>query len=202
MENRLKKKIVILFSGNGTNLENIIKSLHKKKFENIEIEVVGAICNKSKAYGLQRAKNLGIKTFVIEHKNFKNREEFDEQLVTKIKSLNVDLVVLAGFMRILSPVFTQNISSVINIHPSILPLFKGEKAMEKSFDSDMKIAGVSVHFVNEELDGGEIISQMVIQKISGEGFENFQTRMQKLEYEIYPKAIIKVLQNGQIQNNK
>ncbi len=196
------KRIVILFSGNGTNLENIIQQLHKKNFDGMEIEVVGAICNKSDAFGLKRAEKFGVQTFVIEHKKFTNREKFDEKLVEQIHSLNTDLVVLAGFMRILSPIFTQNISSVINIHPSILPLFKGEKAMEKSFESPMKIAGVTVHFVNEQLDGGEIISQMAIEKFDDEEFESFQKRMQELEYEIYPKAIIKVLKDGQVFHNK
>ena len=196
------KKIVILFSGNGTNLENIIAQLHKKTFDGMSIEVVGAICNKNDAYGLTRAENFGVETFVIEHKKFTSREEFDKKLVEQIHSLDVDLVVLAGFMRILSPVFTQNISSVINIHPSILPLFKGERAMEKSFESNMKIAGVSVHFVNEQLDGGEIISQMAIEKFDDEKFDSFQKRMQNLEYEIYPKAIIKVLKDGAVFDNK
>lgn len=130
------KKVTVLFSGEGTNLENIIKTLHLTK----KIEVVKAITNKKDVNGLVRAKNYDIPTAIIESKNFTNREEFDKELVKEIEEDSPDLVVLAGFMRILTPIFTKNINA-INIHPSLLPLFRGANAIENSFKSDMSVGG-------------------------------------------------------------
>jgi len=176
------KKIAIMISGEGTNAENIIKKLHKKK-----LEVIKVISNKKDANGLKRAKNLGVKTVVIESKNFKTREEFDESVVKELEKDKLDLVVLAGFMRILTPVFTDIIRAV-NIHPSLLPLFKGAKAIERSFKSDMKVAGVSVHEVSSELDGGKIIAQECFNK-ENLSFTEFEKRIHEIEYKLYPKAI-------------
>ncbi len=180
------KKIAILISGEGTNAENIIKTLHKKR-----VEVTKVISNKADANGLNRAKNLGIKTVVIESKNFSDREEFDKALVEELQKESLDLVVLAGFMRILTPVFTKNIKA-LNIHPSLLPLFRGANAIEKSFKSDMKVAGVTVHEVSEELDGGDIISQECMNKEDLD-FSEFEKRIHEIEYSLYPKAICKYL---------
>ncbi|SMC08858.1 phosphoribosylglycinamide formyltransferase-1 [Nitratiruptor tergarcus DSM 16512] len=180
------KKIVILFSGNGTNLENIAKKLHDK------VEIVAAITNNPQAYGIQRAKKLGIPVVIIDHKKYESRETFDEVLVKEIKKYKPDLVVMAGFMRILSPVFTQNIKNVINIHPSLLPLFKGAKAIERSYASDMKVAGVTVHWVSEELDGGKIIDQACFHR-DNESLEEFEAKIHELEYELYPKVIADLL---------
>ncbi|WP_084275119.1 phosphoribosylglycinamide formyltransferase [Nitratiruptor tergarcus] len=182
----MMKKIVILFSGNGTNLENIAKKLHDK------VEIVAAITNNPQAYGIQRAKKLGIPVVIIDHKKYESRETFDEVLVKEIKKYKPDLVVMAGFMRILSPVFTQNIKNVINIHPSLLPLFKGAKAIERSYASDMKVAGVTVHWVSEELDGGKIIDQACFHR-DNESLEEFEAKIHELEYELYPKVIADLL---------
>ena len=150
------KRIVILFSGNGTNLENILQKLHQK-----ELLVAAAITNNPKAKGIERAKKYGIPVEVVDHQGFASREAFDEALVERIQKYRPDLVVLAGFMRILTPVFTSKIKNAINIHPSLLPLFKGARAIERSFASDMKVAGVTVHWVSEELDSGQIIDRPV-----------------------------------------
>jgi len=181
------KKVAILISGEGTNAQNIIKTLHDK-----EIEVTKVISNKADANGLNRAKSLGIKTVAIESKNFSTREEFDKVLVDELQKEPLDLVVLAGFMRILTPIFTQNIKA-INIHPSLLPLFKGSKAIERSFESDMKVAGVSIHEVTSELDGGKIIAQECFNK-ENLNFSEFEKRIHEIEYKLYPKAIVKYLE--------
>ncbi|WP_201333190.1 phosphoribosylglycinamide formyltransferase [Nitratiruptor sp. YY09-18] len=180
------KKIVILFSGNGSNLENIAKKLHGK------VEVAAAITNNPQAYGIQRAKRLGIPIEIIDHREFPSRESFDEVLVQTIKQYNPDLVVMAGFMRILSPIFTKNIKNAINIHPSLLPLFKGAKAIEKSYASDMKVAGVTVHWVNDELDGGKIIDQACFHR-EDESLEEFAAKIHELEYNLYPRVIANLL---------
>ncbi|BCD59450.1 MULTISPECIES: phosphoribosylglycinamide formyltransferase [unclassified Nitratiruptor] len=181
------KKIVILFSGRGTNLENIIQKLHKKS-----LIVAKAITNNPNAAGIQRAKKYGIEVEVIDHLLFGSRESFDQKLVESIEEVNPDLVVLAGFMRILTPIFTSRIKNAINIHPSLLPLFKGAKAIEQSYHSDMKVAGVTVHWVSEELDSGDIIDQACFHR-EDESFEAFEAKIHALEYELYPKVIEKLL---------
>ena len=180
------KKIVILFSGEGSNLENIIKVLHPNS-----VEVVAVITNNPAAKGIQKAENLGVKVQVLNHKKFNSREEFDTKLVEIIQSLNVDLTVMAGFMRILTPVFTNQIKA-INIHPSLLPLFKGADALKRSFASGMKVGGVSVHQVVTEIDAGKIIAQKCFDKLEMD-FDTFKENIQSCEYEIFPKAIMEVL---------
>lgn len=181
------KKIVILFSGAGFNAQNIVKKLH-----GIECHVVCGITNKKDAKGIQKLQELGIKSHVLEHTNFDSREAFDAKLVELINEQNPDLVVLSGFMRILSDVFTSNIKS-INLHPSLLPKYKGANAIEQSFESEDKECGVSVHWVNSELDGGEIIMQKSFTRDEDETFESFTKKIKEKEFEIMPEAISKIL---------
>lgn len=192
----INKKIVVLFSGNGSNLENIINQLHQKifNFEDkcLKIEVSACICNKPQAFGIKRAEKLGIKCFVIPHKDFNHSGDFEIALEKKIQSLEVDLVVLAGFMKILGKSFVDKFK-IINIHPSLLPDFKGAHAIKESFNSNHSRVGVSVHWVNEELDGGEIILQKAFNRTFKESFEEFCEKIHMLEYEIYPEAILNVL---------
>ena len=124
------KKIVILFSGEGSNMLRIIKEIERHE----HIDVVATITNKKEAKGIEKLKPFDIPLNIIDHKDYDSREEFDQELVHRINYYTPDLVVLAGFMRILTPVFTQNIES-INLHPSMLPLFKGAKAIEQSFEN-------------------------------------------------------------------
>jgi phosphoribosylglycinamide formyltransferase-1 len=180
------KKIVILFSGEGSNLENLIRKLHPHK-----VNVLAAITNKPQAKGIAKAEALGIKTVIIDHTKFESREAFDTKLVETIKTLNPDLTILAGFMRILTPIFTDSINA-INIHPSLLPLFKGANALERSFESDMKVGGVTVHEVVTEVDGGKIIAQKCFTKENMD-FEKFKTTIHACEHEIFPEAVIKTL---------
>lgn len=183
-------KLAVLFSGNGSNLENILEKLHKKTIGENTYEVVLCICNKKDAFGVQRAKKFGLDTVIVDHKAYNTREEFDTILVQKIKESGANLTVLAGFMRILSPVFTKNIKA-INLHPSLLPLFKGAHAIKESYESDMKVAGVSVHWVNEELDGGMIIAQKAFEK-RNLSFEEFEEKIHSLEHEILPLSVIEI----------
>ena len=124
------KKIAVLFSGSGSNLEAILKKVHNQIFNGIKIEVCLCICNKPGAYGIERAKKFGLDTTIIESAKFANREEFDAAVVEQILKSGTELTVLAGFMRILTPVFTSKIKA-INLHPSILPLFKGAHAIRE-----------------------------------------------------------------------
>lgn len=182
------KKIVILFSGRGTNMQNIIEKLHNKS-----VNVAAVITNNESAEGIKKAASLGVKVEILPHKNFSSREEFDSALVAKINEYEPDLTVLAGFMRILTPIFTDNVKA-INIHPSFLPFFKGKDAIKRSFESGDCEGGVSVHFVTGEMDSGEIISQERIPILPNDTLQSFEARVHECEYEIYPKAILTALE--------
>jgi phosphoribosylglycinamide formyltransferase-1 len=187
------KRVAVLFSSEGTNMENLIKKLHKKSFGDLRVEIAMLLTNNPDAKGIDRASKLGFETVIVDHKEFDNREDFDKALVKKLQEKKIDLAVLAGFMRILTPVFTKNIYA-INIHPSLLPAFKGAKALERSYKSSESLAGVTTHFVNEELDGGEIIEQKSFKK-DGLDFEKYQKKIKEIEYEIYPSSVIKALKS-------
>lgn len=186
-------KLAILFSGNGSNLENLLRKLHRKSIGENRFEVVLCLCNNKNAFGIERARKFGLESLIIEHKNFNSRQEFDSELVRVIEKSGADLTILVGFMRILSPIFTQNIKA-INLHPSLLPLFKGANAIKESFESDMKVAGVSVHYVNDELDGGKIIAQKAFEKSPQMSFQSFEAQIHQLEYELLPETIIKLFE--------
>ena len=186
------KKIAVLFSGSGSNLEAILEKVHNKIFNNVKIEVALTLTNKANAYGIERARKYGLESVVLEHTKFASREEFDQALVDEIKKYDVDLTVLAGFMRILTPVFTTQINA-INLHPSLLPLFKGAHAIKEGFESEMLVGGVSVHYVSEELDAGKLISQRAFEKTEGMSLEEFEAKIHSIEHEILPESIVKIL---------
>ena len=160
-------------------------------FSERETQII-PITNRPNAKGIERAEKYGINTTIIDHKEFESRESFDTELVKIIKSFEPSLVVAAGFMRILTPVFTEQIRA-INLHPSLLPLFKGANAIEESFKSQMRVGGVTVHWISSELDGGEIIDQECVKKISGETLEEFKQKIHDLEYTILPKSVKYIL---------
>jgi len=167
-------KIAILFSGEGSNLAYIIEQLHMK-----EIEVVVALTNNPDAGGIVIAKKAGIPVEIINSKEFEKREYFDGLVVEVLKKYNPSLTVLAGFMRILTPTFTTQINA-INLHPSLLPRHKGLKAIERSYEDESPLGGVSVHWVSSELDGGDIILQKEINKFNLE-FDMYKERILKIE---------------------
>ena len=181
------KRIAVLFSGSGTNFEYILKNLHQKR-----LEVALAITNNPKAGGIAFAKEYNIPLKVIDSKAFKNREAFDSEVVKELHKEHLDLVVLAGFMRILTPIFTESIRA-INLHPSLLPRHKGLHAIERSYEDEHTYGGVTVHFVTSELDGGEIILQKSIKK-EGLSFDEYYNRVRKIEKEALAEAILKVLE--------
>ena len=188
------KNIAILFSGSGSNLQAILEQIHGKVFKGVKINVALLICNNPDAKGIKRAKKFGLDTVVIDHRDYTTREKFDQALVYEIKKHDIDLSVLAGFMRILTPVFTDNIKA-INLHPSLLPLFKGANAIDESYNSDMKVGGVSIHWVSSELDAGEIIAQKSFQR-KNRSKEQWERKIHKIEHKLLPKTIIKLLTKG------
>lgn len=187
----------ILFSGNGSNMQNLIESLHKRRFYNQNkelriLEINVTICNNPSAYGINRSLALNIPCEIIPHKNFTSRDAFDNAIGEVLQKYKIHYVFLAGFMRILTPAFTKRFS-IINIHPSFLPEHKGANAIKDSFYSNQNYGGVSVHWVNEELDSGNIIMQEKIEKQQNESLENFEHRIHLCEYSLYPRAIINAL---------
>lgn len=184
------KRIVALFSGEGTNLANLIEKIHHK-----HALITCAITNNPNAGGIAKARAAGIPVEICDHTEYENREEYDTALVEMIREYDPDLVVLCGFMRILTPVFTSQIRS-INLHPSLLPAFKGARAIERSFESDEKVCGVSVHWVTDELDGGEIIVQRSFTKSADETLESFTAKIRSIEHEILPLGIMSLLKDS------
>jgi phosphoribosylglycinamide formyltransferase-1 len=180
------KKIAILFSGTGTNLKYILENLHGK-----EVEVVVALTNRPDAGGIAFAQEHNIPFEVIDSCLFASREEFDSELVHALHYYKADLTVLAGFMRILTPVFTDNIKA-INLHPSLLPLHKGMMAIERSYDDENEIGGVSIHWVSSELDGGEVILQKEVNK-GVKDFETYEHEIKAIEKEALVEGILTVL---------
>ncbi|MDR1008253.1 MAG: phosphoribosylglycinamide formyltransferase [Campylobacteraceae bacterium] len=186
------KKIAVLFSGSGTNLENLFLKIHDRVFNGTKIEIVLTICNKEEALGIAKSCKYGVEPVILKHSDYPQRADFDKKLVEIIKSYEIDLCVLAGFMRILTPYFTRNVKA-INIHPSLLPLFKGADAIRQSYVAKAKEAGASVHFVNEELDGGEVIAQKSFTCKENMSYEEYEANIHEIEYEILPKTVISIL---------
>jgi phosphoribosylglycinamide formyltransferase-1 len=179
--------IGVLVSGSGTNLQAIIDHIEAKRLD-AKIEVV--LSNKADAYGLVRAENHGIATEVLDHKQFPSREAYDQAIVDLLRARGVDLVVLAGFMRLLSPVFVKAYSNrIMNIHPALLPAFPGLHVQKKAVDHGVRFSGCTVHFVNEECDEGPIIIQAVVPVFPDDSEESLATRILKQEHRIYPRAI-------------
>jgi phosphoribosylglycinamide formyltransferase-1 len=169
----------VLVSGNGSNLEAIIKA---------NLAVV--ISDKADAFALVRARKAKIPTVVINPKDFPDRELFDRALVGHLRRASVDFVVLAGFMRILSAhVIKAYPNKIINIHPALLPAFKGAHAVKDAFEFGVKTTGVTVHFVDEEIDHGAIIAQEAVSILPNDTLEKLEKRIHSVEHKIYPKAI-------------
>ena len=181
------KKIIVLISGGGSNLEAIAKACQTGNIPG-SIELV--ISNQLKVKGLDRAKKFHLMSKVIEHQNFNSREEFDQALLEQILPIEPDLVVLAGFMRILSNDFTEVLTGkLINIHPSLLPEYPGLDTHKQAMENGDLMHGISVHYVNNELDGGPIITQGALKIDPAQSEAKLVSRIHKIEHAIYPKVI-------------
>lgn len=179
--------IGVLISGSGTNLQSIIDATEAQKLD-AKIQVV--VSNKADAYGLVRAKNHGIAVEALDHKRFSNREAFDQAVVEILRARSVELVILAGFMRLLSPVFVKAYPNrVMNIHPALLPSFPGLHAQKKALEHGVRFSGATVHFVNEECDQGPIVIQAVVPVFPDDTEAALTARILKQEHRIYPRAI-------------
>jgi phosphoribosylglycinamide formyltransferase-1 len=179
--------IGVLVSGSGTNLQAIINAIEARKLD-AKIEIV--LSNKAEAYGLVRARKHGIPVEVLNHKNFSSREDYDQAVVAQLQARGVELVALAGFMRLLSPVFVRAYSNrIMNIHPALLPSFPGLHVQQKAVDHGVRFSGCTVHFVNEECDEGPIIIQAVVPVFGDDTGATLAARILEQEHRIYPRAI-------------
>ena len=187
------KKIVVLISGNGSNLQAIIDHCESG---NINGEITCVVSNKDDAYGIQRAEASNIKTEIINEDKFESRKDFNEELFNLLLNLNADLIVLAGFMKILNEK-TANyfFGKIINIHPSLLPKYPGLNTHTKVIDNKEKYHGVSIHYVSSKLDAGPLIAQGQIIVNKDESIERLEERIHKVEHMIYPEVIKLICDN-------
>ncbi|GAA0256196.1 MULTISPECIES: phosphoribosylglycinamide formyltransferase [Pseudomonas] len=179
--------VVVLLSGTGSNLQALIDST---RTGDSPVRIAAVISNRSDAYGLQRARDAGIETRSLDHKAFDGREAFDRALVELIDAFDPKLVVLAGFMRILSADFVRHYAGrLLNIHPSLLPKYKGMHTHQRAIDAGDREHGCSVHFVTEELDGGPLVVQAVVPVESDDSAQTLAQRVHTQEHRIYPLAV-------------
>jgi phosphoribosylglycinamide formyltransferase-1 len=189
------KKIVILISGGGSNMAAIVRCAQRDAWRDRHgAEVAAVISNRADAGGLAFAREHQIATAVVDHKRFATREAFDTELAAVIDSHQPSLVVLAGFMRILTPAFVQHYEGrLLNIHPSLLPAFPGLHTHQRAIDMGCRFAGATVHHVTPELDHGPILEQAVVPVLRGDTAELLAARVLTQEHLIYPKAIAALL---------
>jgi len=179
--------IAVLVSGRGTNLQAIIEAIKEGRIEG-KISIV--ISDNPKAYALERAKQYNIKTQYINYKEFKTREYYDKKIIKSLKEKEIELVVLAGYMRILSSYFIRTYKNkIMNIHPALLPSFPGLEAQNQAVNYGVKISGCTIHFVDEGLDSGPIILQKAVEVKDDDSEETLAARILKEEHQIYPQAI-------------
>ena len=176
---------VVLISGSGSNLQSLID-----KSKDINLEISCVISNNPDAYGLERAKKSNIETKILDHNEFSSRESYDKSLKEIIEKFNPEVIILAGFMRILTANFVNHfLGKVLNIHPSLLPKYPGLHTHQRAIDAGDKVHGVSVHFVTPELDGGPIIAQKKIRVYLDDDADSLAKRLLKEEHIIYPRVV-------------
>ncbi|MDR1968679.1 MAG: phosphoribosylglycinamide formyltransferase [Burkholderiaceae bacterium] len=190
------KNIVILISGTGSNMEAIVRAAARERWaERLGARVAAVISNRPGAGGLRIAAQAGIAAEVVDHKSFASREAFDAALMQAVDAHAPALIVLAGFMRILTPGFVAHYAGrLINIHPSLLPAFPGLHTHQRAIDEGCQLAGATVHHVTAELDHGQILAQAAVPVLPGDSADTLAARVLTQEHLIYPRAIAQLLQ--------
>lgn len=189
-------RILVLASGSGTNLQALIEASRERGFPG---QIVAVGCNQPGAFALERAAQANIESFVVNHKDFGSREEFDASLMAEILRHNPDLIVLAGFMRILTTDFVRAFRGrMLNIHPSLLPRYTGLNTHQRALEAGDRVHGVSIHFVTEELDGGPVIAQAEVSVSQDDTPDSLAEKVQTQEHILYP-IVVRWFCEGRIQ---
>lgn len=179
--------IAVFASGKGTNFAAIIKAVKKGQ---IKANLALLVCDNPKAQALGRARRAGIKIALVKREDFSNKEDFEAKIIQHLEENKIDLIALAGFMRILGPeLIAKYKGKIINIHPALLPSFKGAQGIEEAFSYGVKITGVTVHFVDEKTDHGPIILQREVSIEERDTLESLEKKIHKIEHKLYPEAI-------------
>jgi phosphoribosylglycinamide formyltransferase-1 len=179
--------IAVFASGNGSNFQAIAEAVKKGR---IKANLALLVCDKPGAYVLERAKNIGVEVFLIERKNFLTKEDYEKAIVKKLKEKQIGLIALAGYMRIVgADILKAYKNKILNIHPALLPSFKGAAGIKDALDHGVKVTGVTVHFVDEEMDHGPIIMQAAIEVADDDTEESLAKKIHKEEHRIYPEAV-------------
>jgi phosphoribosylglycinamide formyltransferase-1 len=198
------KKFAVFVSGNGSNLQAIIDAVKHKK---IKAELALVFSNNRKALGLKRAKDAGIKTLCLVRKDYATPQSYDRDIVIHLKEAGIDFVVLAGYMKILSAFFVKQFpNKILNVHPSLLPSFRGKQGIKDAFTYGAKVTGVTIHFVDDKMDHGPIIMQEGFKIPPADTLEMLESRIHALEHKMYPKAIelfvedrLKIIRNRKVK---
>src|SRR3989338_8010420 len=187
MEDERLKNIAVFASGRGTDFGAIIRAVKKGK---IKANLSLLVCDNPKAGAIGRAKRAGIKVALVKREDFANKEDFENKIIAHLEENKIDLIILAGFMRLLPPEFVRRYAGhILNIHPALLPSFKGTRSIEDAFDYGSKISGVTVHFVDEKMDHGPIIFQALVKIEENDTLESLEAKTHKVEHKLYPQAI-------------
>lgn len=180
-------RFAVFVSGNGTNLQAIIDAVKRGE---IKAELALVFSDKRKAYALTRAQEAGIKTLCLVRKDYATPQSYERDIVIYLKEAGIDFIVFAGFMKVLSPFFVKAYpNKILNVHPSLLPAFKGARGIKDSFTYGAKVAGVTIHFVDDKMDHGPIILQQAFKVSEKETLASLEERVHEVEHKIYPKAI-------------
>jgi len=187
------KNIVVLISGRGSNFAAIAQTAQAERWEDKGVRIALVVSNRPDAAGLEKAKAYGIATAVVDHKAYPDRESFERAMIKVIDPYEPEVIVLAGFMRILTPVFVNHYAGkILNIHPALLPLFKGLDTHKRALEAGVRVHGCTVHFASAELDAGPIVGQALVPVVPNDTPEELAARALKLEHVLFPRCVLAV----------
>lgn len=185
------KNVAIFASGSGSNFQAIVEAV---KSGSLQANISLMVCDKVGAFAIERAKKENIPQFVFTAKDYNSKAEYEKEILNKLREYDIDLIVLAGYMRLIGSTLLREFEGkIINIHPSLLPAFPGKDAIGQALNAKVKVSGVTVHFVDEGMDTGPIIAQKEIEISDDESLESLQTKIHAIEHELYPAVLQKVL---------
>jgi phosphoribosylglycinamide formyltransferase len=185
--NHTIRNIAVFASGNGSNFEAIVRACKENKIEGATVSLL--VCDRHDAYALERAKKLDIKPFVFDPKSYSSKKEYEQNILDVLRANDIHIICLAGYMRIVGDTLLEAFPNrILNIHPSLLPSFKGAIAIIEAFEFGVKVFGVTVHLIDNTIDGGTIIAQRAFE-YHGDSLEEVEHRIHEIEYQLYPEAI-------------